>query len=161
MHETEKWKWSHLVVSDSSRPHGLQPTRLLHPWDFPGKSTGVGCHCLLRTSMFQIQRKSHFLKPFKKRQHCGVKNPNQIGSLLRLPWKRWPEEPHYFYGLDLIPHKTFLCDFSIQSLKHPKREMKSFRLVFKLDPKAYMFISLINPMHRKHSWVRFRGCKEG
>ena len=23
-------------------------TRLLHPWDFPGKSTGVGCHCLLR-----------------------------------------------------------------------------------------------------------------
>ena len=30
------------------QPHGLQPTRLLHPWDFPGKSTGVGCHCLLR-----------------------------------------------------------------------------------------------------------------
>ena len=28
--------------------HGLQPTRLLCPWDFPGKSTGVGCHCLLR-----------------------------------------------------------------------------------------------------------------
>ena len=28
-------------------PHGLQPTRLLHPWDFPGKSTGVGCHCLV------------------------------------------------------------------------------------------------------------------
>ena len=28
-------------------PHGLQPTRLLRPWDFPGKSTGVGCHCLL------------------------------------------------------------------------------------------------------------------
>ena len=47
MHESEKWKWSRSVVSDSSRPHGLQPTRLLHPWDFPGKSTGVGCHCLL------------------------------------------------------------------------------------------------------------------
>ena len=31
------------------RPHGLQPTRLLRPWDFPGKSTGVGCHCLLRS----------------------------------------------------------------------------------------------------------------
>ena len=47
MHESEKWKWSRSVVSDSSRPHGLQPTRLLHPWEFPGKSTGVGCHCLL------------------------------------------------------------------------------------------------------------------
>ena len=30
-------------MSDSVRPHGLQPTRLLHPWDFPGKSTRVGC----------------------------------------------------------------------------------------------------------------------
>ena len=35
-------------MSDSSQPHGLQPTRLLHPWDFSGKSTGVGCYCLLR-----------------------------------------------------------------------------------------------------------------
>ena len=49
MHESEKWKWSHSVVSDSLRPHGLQPIRFLRPWDFPGKSTGVGCHRLLRT----------------------------------------------------------------------------------------------------------------
>ena len=42
-----KWKWSRSVVSDSLRPHGLQPTRLLRPWDFPGKSTGVACHCLI------------------------------------------------------------------------------------------------------------------
>ena len=47
MHENEKWKWSRSVMSDSLRPHGLQPSRLLRPWDFPGKSTGVGCHCLL------------------------------------------------------------------------------------------------------------------
>ena len=47
VHESEKWKWSGSVVSDSSRPHGLQPSRLLHSWDFPGKSTGVGWHCLL------------------------------------------------------------------------------------------------------------------
>ena len=48
MHDSEKWKWSRSVVSDSLRPHGLQPTRLLCPWDFPGKSTGVGCHRLLQ-----------------------------------------------------------------------------------------------------------------
>ena len=47
MHESEKWKWSHSVVSYPQQPHGLQPSRLLHPWDFPGKSTGMGCHCLL------------------------------------------------------------------------------------------------------------------
>ena len=43
----EKWKWSCSVMSDSLQLRGLQPTRLLHPWDFPSKSTGVGCHCLL------------------------------------------------------------------------------------------------------------------
>ena len=48
IHESEQWKWSRSVVSDSQQPHGLQPTRLLHPWDSPGKSTGVGCYCLLR-----------------------------------------------------------------------------------------------------------------
>ena len=44
-----KWKvkWSRSVVSDPQWPHGLKPTRLLRPRDFPGKSTGVGCHCLL------------------------------------------------------------------------------------------------------------------
>ena len=34
-------------MSDSVRPHRWQPTRLFCPWNFPGKSTGVGCHCLL------------------------------------------------------------------------------------------------------------------
>ena len=53
MHESEKWKWSRSVMSDSSRAHGLQPTRLLCPWDFPGKSTGVGCHCLLRSCIHE------------------------------------------------------------------------------------------------------------
>ena len=35
-------------VSDSLQPHGLGAPRLLGPWDFPGKSTGVGCHFLLQ-----------------------------------------------------------------------------------------------------------------
>ena len=35
-------------MSDSVRPHGLQPTRLRRPWDSPGKNTGVGCHFLLQ-----------------------------------------------------------------------------------------------------------------
>ena len=39
---------SHSVMSDSLQLHGLQPTRLLCLWDFPGKNTGVGCHFLLQ-----------------------------------------------------------------------------------------------------------------
>ena len=54
MPESEKWKWSRSVVSDPQRPYGLQPPRLLCPWDFPGKSTGVGCHCLLQGSPISV-----------------------------------------------------------------------------------------------------------
>ena len=35
-------------MSNSLWPHGLQPTRLLCPWDFPVKNTGVGFHALLQ-----------------------------------------------------------------------------------------------------------------
>ena len=43
------------VVSDCSRAHRLQPTRLLCPWDSPGKNTAVGCHFLLQ-GIFPTQR---------------------------------------------------------------------------------------------------------
>ena len=36
------------VVPDSLQPHGLPPTRLLCPWDFPSKNTGVGYHFFLQ-----------------------------------------------------------------------------------------------------------------
>ena len=81
-----KVKWSRSVMSDSSGPHGLQPTRLLHPWEFPGKSTGVGCHCLLWKSSVSKLNLSlsagwlHFLQQVLPR-----------GSLL-FPW--------WFEGLD-------------------------------------------------------------
>ena len=47
------WKWKVKVKSLSCvrllvTLWTIQPTRLLCPWDFPGKSPGVGCHCLLR-----------------------------------------------------------------------------------------------------------------
>ena len=77
MHESEKWKWSRSVMSDSSWPHGLQPTRLLSPWDFPGKSTGVGCHCLLFTlSQFYWSEFSSFL--------CATFAPECLSALVGL-----------------------------------------------------------------------------
>ena len=35
-------------MSDSLQTRGLQPTRLLCPWNSPGKNTGVGCYFLLQ-----------------------------------------------------------------------------------------------------------------
>ena len=42
-------------MSDSVQPHRWQPTRLLCPWDSPGKNTGVGCHFLLQCMKVKSQ----------------------------------------------------------------------------------------------------------
>ena len=42
----------------------LQPTRLLRPWDFPGKSTGVGCHRLLRWGHWYTLFSTHQIPVF-------------------------------------------------------------------------------------------------
>ena len=93
MHESEKWKGSRSVVSDFSRPHGLQPTRLLHPRDFPGKSTGVGCHCLLLLGATKCWAngfctQESFL-PSVKWQHKQVHPASRFwcwDSVSRVPW---------------------------------------------------------------------------
>ena len=56
---------SRSVVSDSLRPQGLYPARLLCLWDSPGKNTGVGCHLLLQGS-FPIQGSNPGQRNFDK-----------------------------------------------------------------------------------------------
>ena len=39
----------YIIVSEVTQSYStlcdpMDPARLLHPWDFPGKSSGVGCH---------------------------------------------------------------------------------------------------------------------
>ena len=65
----EKWKWSCSVESHSSQPHGLQPTRLLRPWDFPGKNTVVVCHCLLHWKLLSSVQFSHSVVSNSLRPH--------------------------------------------------------------------------------------------
>ena len=45
-------------MSDSVQPQRRQPTRLPHPWDSPGKNTGVGCHFLLQC--IKVKSESEF-----------------------------------------------------------------------------------------------------
>ena len=63
------------------RPQGLQPTRLPRPWDFSGKSIGVGCHCLLRGTPLG----SFYFRKGKVRLSKGWL------PLLPYPWVRTPE----------------------------------------------------------------------
>ena len=53
---------SRSVVSDSLGPHGLYPARLLCPWDFSGKNTGVSCHFFLK-GIFPTQGSSLPVSP--------------------------------------------------------------------------------------------------
>ena len=48
IHVGESESVSHSVMSNSLWLHGLQPARLLCPWNSPGKNTGVGNHFLLQ-----------------------------------------------------------------------------------------------------------------
>ena len=53
-------------MSNSVWPYGLQPARLLFPWDFPGKNTGVVCHALLKSVFcYSVSQPCHtFVTPW-------------------------------------------------------------------------------------------------
>ena len=69
------------VVSNTFRPHGLEPTRLLCSWDSPGKTIGVGCHALLQ-GVFPAQGLNLCLLSLL---HCRQILYHHLGSpLLRL-----------------------------------------------------------------------------
>ena len=75
------------VLSDSSQSHRLQPTRLLCPWDFPDKNTGVGCH-FLHQGNFPIQGSNPCLQYLLHWQTdslpmCHLGNPMLSTSLFK------------------------------------------------------------------------------
>ena len=109
MHESENWKWSHSVVSDSLQPHGLQPTRLLRPWDFPGKSTGVGCHCLLQkwTGMGEFNSDDHYI------YYCGQESLRRNGVALIV--NKSPKCSTWVQSKKL---QNYLCLFPRQTIQY-------------------------------------------
>ena len=70
-----------LVGSDSA-PHGLQPSRLLCPWDSPGKNAGVGC-CALLQGIFLTQGLNLYLLHCRQvlypLSHLSVVAETQVG----------------------------------------------------------------------------------
>ena len=56
--------YSHTVVSTSLLQQGLQPARLLCPWNSPGKKTGAGCHFLLQ-GIFPTQDQTSISRVFR------------------------------------------------------------------------------------------------
>ena len=79
-------------MSDSSQPHGLLPTRLFHPWDFPVKSAGVGCHCLLHSTLVYFI-KYYELELFTCTTHKWHRSPTKLQkkkkNLQNIPNMSW------------------------------------------------------------------------
>ena len=70
----------------SLQSHGLYPTRLLCPWDFPGNSTEVDCHFLLQ-GIFPTQGLNLGLLHYRQMLYClshqGSLQETQVQSLGR------------------------------------------------------------------------------
>ena len=74
------------VVSDSWQLQGLQPTRLLYPWYFPGKNTGAGCHFIrgdfptpgIKPVSPALQADSLLLSHLRSPRLCSVSGQNMV-----------------------------------------------------------------------------------
>ena len=98
------WKWAS-VVSNSVWPHIQQPTRLRSPWDFSGKNTGVGCHCLLQCMKVKVKSLSH-VRPSATPWTAACQAPPSMGFSRQECWS----------GVPLLPPNIGLGEFKKPSM---------------------------------------------
>ena len=102
-------------MSDSVQPRRRQPIRLPHPWDSPGKNTGVGCHFLLQCMKMKSES--------EVAQSCLTQRPHglQLTRLLRLwdfPGKSTGVGCHrllHLYLLDPGNYHSILCFYELDT----------------------------------------------
>ena len=113
------WKWKVKVKLLSCvrllRPRGLQPTRLLHPWDFPGKSTGVGCHRLLPLKQQEETNEWYIFSPsvYKFKKEISLKilcchNDNCFYLKLTI-LKSWVNQCIFLMEMFVLSYINVLC----------------------------------------------------
>ena len=90
-------------MSDSVRPYRRQPTWLHHPWDSPGKNTGVGCHFLLQCMKVKSESKvAQLCSTLSDPMHCSLPGSSIHGFSRQEYWSgvplpsldlgiRWPQ----------------------------------------------------------------------
>ena len=142
----------HSVTTDSLQPHGLSPARLLCPWDFPGKNTGVGCYFLLQ-GIFPTRESNPYLL------HCtqillpskppGKTNPIVSVTIYLLMSLRFLPLVQNSSGLQTYILLLLLPSISHRFLSHP---------VFMASPRAstsYVWHCAIIQTRGAHSWGTF------
>ena len=97
-------------MSDSVRPHRREPTRLPHPWDSPGKNTGVSCHFLLQCRKVKVKSLSR-VRLFTTPWTAAHQAPPFMGFSRQ---EYWSGVPFPFFPLDcyfLVSFVVFLLFF--------------------------------------------------
>ena len=129
-------------MSNSLQPHRRQPTRLPHPWDSPGKNTGVGCHFLLQC--MKVKSESEVAQSFptpSDRMDCSLPAPPSMGFSRQEYWSGVPS-PSPSYGL-------LRANYSIFGKKHISSNSHNSPVRLALKVKvlaAQSCLTLCNPM---------------
>ena len=151
------------VMSSSLRLHGLQPARLLCPWNFSTKNTGVGCHALLQGIFLtqglnsSVRHLLHCRQVLYWLSHCGSQEgclalnpaPTLIGCVI---WGKLLK-PHIFFSF--YNHITFRCVAQWFNICIHKKVITTINLA----PIHYHKIDLLCPSHG--SEVKASACNAG
>ena len=106
-------------MSDSVRPHRLQPTRLHHPWDSPGKNTGVGCHFLLQCMKVKSESEvAQSCPTLSNPMGCSLPGSSVHGIFQArvLQWGAIAFSVEYLYSLN--PAAAVLCEHQVDLFAH-------------------------------------------
>ena len=112
-------------MSNSVRPQRWQPTRLPHPWDSPGKNTGVGCHFLLQC--MKVKSESEVTQSWLtvcNPMDCSLPGSSSIHGIFHakvLEWVAIAFSNHNARGLEISYKK-------IETIKHTHTHTNKWRL---------------------------------
>ena len=107
-------------MSNSVQPHRWQPTRIPHPWDSPGKNTGVGCHFLLQCMKVKSESEvAQLCLTLSNPMDCSLPG-SSIHGIFQARVLEWGAIAFSIYGLCTSKYVSFISHdifFLIKLLK--------------------------------------------
>ena len=160
---------------DSVWPHGWQPTRLPHPWDSPGKNTGVGCHFLLQCMKVKSESEvAQLCLTFSNPMDCSLPGSSIHGFSRQEYWSRVPLPSPLSYigspsknGIKFTPPQTCLskekekinkCFKSIDQKPGRRRFQLEGLTRAKTEASPRLGTKMLSVAFRTCSEVRAQGC---
>ena len=106
-------------------PHRRQPSRLPHPWDSPGKNTGVGCHFLFQCTKVESESEvTQWYPTLSDPMDCSLPGSSIHGVSRQEYWSGLPL-PSPLYGKALNIDSTSALSFPKHN-KHQVRYLQNF-----------------------------------